>query len=186
MRHLVRSLAGALVVAALTGCASTGGRGTAPDAPTDIVAGNAWSKRMEDRRVAMEQSARGTNAEVTRTADNRLKLSVPNDIAFDPNGFAVKARLRVLLDALAATLADAPRARLGIVGHSDSTGSAALNKSLSLERAQSVRDYLVARGVSPLRIETFGRGDREPIADNASEAGRARNRRVEIQVREPG
>ena len=67
-----------------------------------------------------------------------------------------------------------------------STGSDRVNNPLSVERAQSVRDYLSARGVSPQRVEVAGRGEREPIADNNTEAGRAKNRRVEIYLREPG
>ena len=180
---LLLRLAASACVAALvaTGCADLGGRETG----MSVVAGNRWSKRMEERRVAMERATRGTTVEVTRTADNQLKLSVPNDVAFDTHRFAVKAQLRNLLDPFAASLADDPTARLSIVGHTDSTGSAAINASLSLERAQSVRDYLAARGVSPTRVQTAGRGEREPIADNASEAGRARNRRLQIHLREP-
>ena len=70
-------------------------------------------------------------------------------------------------------------------GHTDNTGSAAINNPLSVERAQSVRDYLVTRGVAAARVETAGRGEREPVASNATEAGRAKNRRVEIFLREP-
>ncbi len=55
----------------------------------------------------------------------------------------------------------------------------------SLSRAQSVRDYLSGRGVAASRVQTAGRGDREPVASNASESGRAQNRRVEILIREP-
>ena len=78
-----------------------------------------------------------------------------------------------------------PTMRVRIVGHTDSTGSDAINDPLSLDRAQSVRDYLVGRGVAASRIETLGRGKREPVADNASDSGRARNRRVEIFLRDP-
>ena len=149
------------------------------------VAGNLWSKRMEDRRNAMEQATRGTNVEVTRTEDNQLKLNIPNDISFDTGSAAIKPQLRTVLDPFANSLRDDPAARLMIVGHTDNTGSAAINNPLSVERAQSVRDYLVTRGVAAPRIDTAGRADREPIADNASEAGRAKNRRVEIFLREP-
>jgi len=69
--------------------------------------------------------------------------------------------------------------------HTDSTGSDALNNKLSIERADSVRDYIVTRGVAAGRVATAGRGDREPIADNNTDAGRAKNRRVEIFLREP-
>jgi outer membrane protein OmpA-like peptidoglycan-associated protein len=177
-RAAMALLVGAVVLA--SGCADTSERGRA-----GVIAGNRWSKRMEDRRVAMEQATHGGNVEVTRTADNRLRLVVPNDISFDTNGYAIKPQLRAILDRFAGSLAGDSTALASIVGHTDSTGSPAINNPLSVERSQSVRDYLVARGVPATRIETSGRGEREPIADNATEAGRARNRRVEIYLREP-
>jgi outer membrane protein OmpA-like peptidoglycan-associated protein len=149
------------------------------------VAGNLWSKRMEERKQAMEQATRGTGVEVSRTADNQLKLNIPNDISFDLNSYAIKPELRSVLDPFANSLREDPQTRLMIVGHTDSSGSAAINNPLSIERAQSVRDYLVARGVAVTRVETAGRGENEPVADNGTEAGRARNRRVEIFLREP-
>jgi len=178
-------------VGAATGAiigSATGGRagtGAIVGGAIGAIAGNLWSKRMEDRKIAMEQATRGTNVEVTRTADNQLRLNVPNDISFDINSFAIKPQLRGVLDPFAASLAGDQTSRLTIIGHTDSTGTPAINDPLSVERAQSVRDYLVARGVSAQRIETAGRGAREPVADNTSDAGRARNRRVEIFLREP-
>ena len=71
-----------------------------------------------------------------------------------------------------------------IIGHTDSTGSDAINDPLSVNRAASTRTYLTARGVNAQRIAIDGRGSREPIADNATDAGRAANRRVEIFVGE--
>jgi outer membrane protein OmpA-like peptidoglycan-associated protein len=73
-----------------------------------------------------------------------------------------------------------------IVGHTDSTGSDAINEPLSRERALAVRDYLSARGVSSGRVSVSGRGSHEPVASNDSEAGRAANRRVEIFLTEQG
>jgi outer membrane protein OmpA-like peptidoglycan-associated protein len=72
-----------------------------------------------------------------------------------------------------------------IVGHTDSTGSDAVNDPLSLRRAESVRNYLSDRGVGAGRIEVAGRGSREPVASNDTAEGRAKNRRVEIFLREP-
>ena len=166
----------------------TGGRagtGAVIGGALGAVAGNLWSKRMEDRRNAMEQATKGTNVEVTRTADNQLKLNIPNDISFDTGSAAIKPPLRAVLDPFASSLRDDPTARLTIVGHTDNTGSDAVNNPLSVERAQSVRDYLVTRGVAAARVETVGRGEREPVADNNTESGRAKNRRVEIFLREP-
>ena len=77
-----------------------------------------------------------------------------------------------------ALLAD-PSLRLRLVGHTDTTGSAAVNGPLSVRRAEAVRAWLAANGVSADRLAAEGRGPSEPIADNASEAGRALNRRVQ-------
>ena len=175
--------AGGAVLGAMTGGNAV--RGAAIGGVLGAVAGNLWSKRMEDRKQAMEQATQGTGVEVSRTADNQLKLNIPNDISFDVNSYAIKPQLRGVLDPFAASLRDDPQARILIVGHTDSSGNDAINNPLSVERAQSVRDYLVARGVSVGRVETAGRGKNEPVADNATEAGRAQNRRVEIFLREP-
>lgn len=175
--------AGGAVLGAMTGGNAV--RGAAIGGVLGAVAGNLWSKRMEDRKQAMEQATQGTGVEVSRTADNQLKLNIPNDISFDVNSYAIKPPLRGVLDPFAASLRDDPQARILIVGHTDSSGSDAINNPLSVERAQSVRDYLAARGVPVSRVETAGRGKNEPVADNATEAGRAQNRRVEIFLREP-
>ncbi len=174
-------------VGAVIGSATGGraGTGAVIGGALGAVAGNLWSKRMEDRRYAMEQATRGTNVEVTRTEDNQLKLNIPNDISFDTGSAAIKPQLRAVLDPFANSLRGDPSARLVIVGHTDNTGSGAINNPLSIERANSVRDYLTTRGMAGARVETSGRGEREPVADNTSEAGRAKNRRVEIFLREP-
>ncbi len=148
------------------------------------VAGNVWSKRMEDRRESMEKATQGTGVQVSRTADNQLKLNVPNDVSFATNSYAIKPELRTVLDPFANSLRGDPNAHVSIVGYTDNTGSAAINDPLSVQRAQSVRDYLVSRGVAPSQVETSGLGDRNPVADNSTTAGRAQNRRVEIFLRE--
>ena len=172
------------VIGAVTG--GRAGTGAVIGGAIGAIAGNLWSKRQEDRRVAMEHATRGTGVEVTRTSDNQLRLNVPSDISFDTNSYLIKPELRGVLDPFASSLSGDPATIVSIVGHTDSTGSAAINNPLSVDRALSVRDYLVARGIAPTRIETSGRGEREPIADNGTEAGRALNRRVEIFLREPG
>ena len=74
---------------------------------------------------------------------------------------------------------------MNVIGYTDSTGSDAVNRPLSLDRAESVRDYLVGRGVTASRIVVDGRGASDPVASNDSESGRAMNRRVEIYLSEP-
>jgi outer membrane protein OmpA-like peptidoglycan-associated protein len=178
----IGAVAGAVLSSATGGKAGTG---AVVGGAIGAVAGNVWSKRQEDRRIAMEQATRGTGVEVARTTDNQLKVNIPSDVSFDVGSAAIRPALRSVLDPFANSLRDDPNSRLTIIGHTDSTGSDAVNNPLSMERAQSVRDYLAARGVAPTRVETMGRGEREPIADNGTSEGRAKNRRVEIFLREP-
>ena len=110
---------------------------------------------------------------------------MPSDISFDTNSFALKPELRRVLDPFAASLAGDPSSQVSIVGYTDSTG-VGRDQPAPLGRARGERARLPGRrGVSPTRIETTGRGERDPVADNSTEAGRARNRRVEIYLREP-
>lgn len=178
----IGAVAGAVIGSATGGKA---GSGAVVGGALGAVIGNVWSKRQEDRRIALEQATRGTGVEVTRTGDDQLKLNIPNDVSFDVNSAAIRPAMRSVLDPFAEQLRGDPKARLNIVGHTDSTGSAAVNEPLSIDRANSVRDYLVSRGVNAANVQTAGRGEREPVADNSTEAGRARNRRVEIFLREP-
>lgn len=176
------------VAGAVIGAATGGRKGAAAGAAIGAAAGAGggylWSKRMQEQRAAMEQATQGSGVTVTQTQDNQLKLEIPSDISFDTGKAAIKPEMRPILDRFAQTLKDNPATNLRIIGHTDSTGSDAINNPLSLERAASARSYLADRGVAPGRIETAGRGAREPVADNGSEAGRAKNRRIEIFVAE--
>jgi outer membrane protein OmpA-like peptidoglycan-associated protein len=165
---------------------ATGGKGATGaviGGAVGAIAGNVWSKKMEDKRVAMERATQGTGIEVDRTSDNQLKVSVPSDLSFDIGRADLKPALRPLLDQFAQGLDGT--VNVLVIGHTDNSGSDAINEPLSRQRAQTVRDYLYARGVPAARLETAGRAAREPVADNGSEAGRAKNRRVEIFLREP-
>lgn len=180
----IGAVAGA-AIGAMTGGNNTV-KGAALGAAAGAVAGNLWSKRMEDQRRAMEAATQGTPVEVSRTADNQLKLDIPNDISFATGSASLKPELRSVLEAFASGLKGNGQGTLvRVVGHTDSTGSDAINNPLSLERAESVRNFLSDRGVSAQRIEVLGRGSREPMASNDTADGRARNRRVEIFLRDP-
>lgn len=173
---------------AVLGAVTDGGkgavRGAAIGAGAGALGGYVWSSRMEQQKREMEAATAGTGVEVTQTADNRLKLEIPSDISFDVNRADIKPNFRVVLDTFAAGLNRNPGARVTVVGHTDSTGSDAINNPLSVNRAAAVRDYLTTRGVAAGRIAIDGRGAREPVASNDTAEGRARNRRVEIFVAE--
>lgn len=180
-----RSVATGAVIGAVAGqVVGKDTRGTAIGAALGGLGGYVWSRQMEEKKQQMEQATAGTGTVITQTADNQLKLSIPNDISFATGRYDIQPRLMPILDQFAQGLNQQPSMEVRIVGHTDSTGSDAINNPLSVNRAQSARDYLVSRGVVSSRISIDGRGSREPIADNATEAGRARNRRIDIFLAE--
>jgi outer membrane protein OmpA-like peptidoglycan-associated protein len=144
----------------------------------------AWSPQMEAAERQLSSSLSGTGVTVSKTTDERLWITLPGDLSFQPNRSALKPGATAVLDKIALSLRSVPLAELRIVGHTDAKGAAAANDALSLDRAASTRDWLVARGMSPVRIAVAGRGARDPLASNDDEAGRATNRRVEILVGE--
>jgi outer membrane protein OmpA-like peptidoglycan-associated protein len=172
----IGAVAGALIGGNKTGAVVGGAVGA--------LGGYVWSKHMQDKKAAMEQATAGTGVAVTQTADNQLKLNIPSDISFDTGRADIKPNLRPILDQFASGLQNQPNTEVRIIGHTDSTGSDAINNPLSLHRAESARNYLAERGVDSRRVTVEGRGEREPVADNTSDAGRARNRRVEIFLAE--
>jgi outer membrane protein OmpA-like peptidoglycan-associated protein len=167
---------GALAGAAIGGDA----KGALIGAGVGAAGGYIWSQHMEQKKLAMQRATMGSGVAVVQTADNQLKLEVPSDISFAVGRADLNPRLRPILDQFASGLSQQQGTEVRIIGHTDNTGSDALNDRLSLDRAQSVRDYLLARGVRADTVQVAGRGEREPVADNATEAGRAQNRRVEI------
>ncbi len=180
----IGAVAGA-AIGAMTGGGKNAGKGAVIGAVAGAIGGNLWSKHMEDQRRAMEQATAGTGVDVVRTPDNQLKLNIPSDISFSTGSAALKPELRDVLQQFAQGLKENPGTLVRVVGHTDNVGSDALNNKLSLERADTVRDFLEDRGVSRSRIDVAGRGEREPIASNDTAEGRAKNRRVEIFLREP-
>ena len=177
----VGALAGAVIGSATGGHAGTG---AVVGAGVGALGTYIWSQNMERQKREMEQATQGTGIGVTQTANNQLKLDIPSDISFDTGRSEIKGNFAPVLDRFAAGLRDNQNTDVQIVGHTDSTGSDAINNPLSVDRATSTRNYLTARGVSGSRIDTEGRGSYQPIASNNTEDGRARNRRVEIFVGE--
>jgi outer membrane protein OmpA-like peptidoglycan-associated protein len=103
-------------------------------------------------------------------------------VDFEFNAATLKPESRPVLDEVAADMKKHPRLRVELQGHTDSKGADAYNLDLSQRRANSVRDYLVSQGVNPGQLVAKGYGETQPIADNATESGRAENRRVVMRV----
>jgi outer membrane protein OmpA-like peptidoglycan-associated protein len=173
------------IIGALAGGGKGAAIGAAAGAGAGAIAGNVWSRGMEQQKQEMEQATTGTGVQVIKTADNRLKLDIPSDISFDTGRAEITYNFRPVLDSFATSLANNPGTVVTLVGHTDSSGSDAVNNPLSLNRAASTRDYLISRGVSSSRISIDGRGSREPVVANDTPVNRAKNRRVEIFVAEP-
>jgi OOP family OmpA-OmpF porin len=115
----------------------------------------------------------------------RKYTGVVPGIAFDTGKATIKPSSFPTLDAAAKVLSDYPDLRVEISGHTDSTGTLERNLQLSGERAAAVKGYLIGKGIASDRIETRGAGPNEPVADNSTKEGRARNRRIEFKLLQP-
>ena len=121
-------------------------------------------------------------AEVERVADDRLRVTIDDEVAFDPGSMAIREEFLPTLERIAAVLEKYPESQVTVVGHTDAAGPDEQNARLSEQRAQAVRDALATYGIPPGRIRAEGRGEAEPRGDNRTAAGRAENRRVEILI----
>lgn len=136
---------------------------------------------LEQQQRELEAALRGSGAVVVNRGD-RLVVTLPEGITFAVDSATVKPSIRPDIRKIGQNLAKYPDEEVRVIGHTDSTGSAAYNQDLSLRRARSVRAILVDAGAGGSRISSKGRGERQPIASNATAAGRAQNRRVEIII----
>lgn len=120
--------------------------------------------------------------EIERQQDELLKLTMSSEVSFDFNSASIKSSFMSPLNKIADIMTRYPQTTIIVAGHTDSVGSEQYNLQLSLRRANAVADYLISRGVDRARLSTEGRGELQPIADNSTDSGRLRNRRVEIYV----
>jgi outer membrane protein OmpA-like peptidoglycan-associated protein len=162
-----------------------GGRGDRTEkivgAGIGAIAGGAIGSYMDKQEKELRERTQGTGVEVVRQGDE-LQLNMPAGITFAFNSSAVQPQFEGTLNQVAQTLAQYNQTYIDVYGHTDSVGSDAYNQTLSEQRANSVANYLAARGVNRARIATRGFGESQPVASNADEVGRAQNRRVNIRV----
>lgn len=136
---------------------------------------------LDQQEADLRQELGNDNVLIQNTGD-RLIVTLPQDILFATDSFAVRPNLRRDLNALASNLQRYPQSTVQIIGHTDSDGDAAYNQQLSEQRANSVADVLLNGGVPLNRVQTFGRGEDQPVASNLTAEGKARNRRVEVVI----
>ncbi|UCJ16564.1 OmpA family protein [Pseudomonas sp. MM211] len=177
----VGALAGAAVGAA-TSSKKDRTKGALIGAAVGGAAGGGYGYYVDTQEAKLRQQLQGTGVQVQRNG-NDLTLIMPGNITFASNSADISGSFYPTLNSLVLTFKEFNKNGVNIVGHTDSTGSAELNQNLSTRRAQSVASYLSANGVPASRISAYGAGPNQPIASNANEAGRAQNRRVEINLR---
>lgn len=175
------ALAGAAVGAA-TSSSKDRGKGALIGAAVAGAAGAGYGYYADKQEAELRRSMQGTGVEVQRQGDD-IKLIMPGNITFATDSAQISSNFYSSLNNLAASFRQYDQNSVEIVGHTDSTGSHSYNLSLSQRRAQSVADYLIAQGVNASRVSTRGVGPDQPVASNASEAGRSQNRRVEVNLR---
>jgi OOP family OmpA-OmpF porin len=110
------------------------------------------------------------------------KITFAADVLFDFDKSVIKPEGRSKLDDLAGKAKGVNLEVVIAIGHADSIGSDAYNQRLSVRRAESVKTYLVSKGIEPNRVYTEGKGEKQPVASNKTAEGRAKNRRTEIEV----
>ncbi len=138
--------------------------------------------RLQAEQAKTQEELRKTLSQLASVREEArgLIVTLPGNIYFDVNKSDVKPAMRARLTEIARALATVPGQRVLVEGHTDSDGSNEYNLQLSRLRAQAVRSALVEGGVSPDRIEAQGYGETRPVATNATAAGKAQNRRVEL------
>ena len=172
----IGTLAGA-GIGALVG----GEKGALVGAGIGAVGGASVGGYMDIQARRLREELVGTGVQVQKVGDN-VRLIMPSNITFDTDSAVFKPVFNNILTSVAKVINEFDKTKVQVAGYTDSTGSAAYNNTLSLQRAQAVANYLKLRDVSASRLMVYGYGSGNPIASNATAAGREQNRRVEITL----
>ncbi len=169
------------LLGALTGRSGDRGEAAVKGAIIGGMAGGIIGNRLDAQEEDLRQSINNDDVRIQNTGD-RLIVTLPQDITFATDSFTVRPDLQRDLRAVAGNLQAYPDSTIQIVGHTDSDGDAGYNQRLSERRANAVADILLGAGVRFNRIQTYGRGETQPVASNLTPQGKAQNRRVEIVI----
>lgn len=146
------------------------------------AAGAGLGHHFDNENAALRQQLQGTGVQVNKVGDS-IQLVMASDVTFETNQSAIKSDFYPVLNSVALVLKKYTKTSITVSGFTDNTGTAQHNQILSEQRAQSVAAYLAAQGIDGNRLFAQGFGLRNPVADNATVAGRTQNRRVEITLR---
>jgi outer membrane protein OmpA-like peptidoglycan-associated protein len=171
--------AGAVVGGVIGKVSGSTAKGAIAGAVIGGIAGDMIGARMDRQAKELEQNING--ATVERVGEG-IQVTFASGLLYDFDSDVVKTDARTNLRELASSLDKYPGTDVIIIGHTDDVGADSYNQGLSERRAQAAAAYLMTQGVSGARIGTRGLGESEPIASNATEDGRARNRRVEVAI----
>jgi len=136
---------------------------------------------MDTQEAELRKQLRGSGVSVERDGNN-INLIMPGNITFSSSKANIEQNFYSVLDSVVLVLKEFDKTLIVVAGHTDSSGSDALNQRLSVQRAQSVSGYLSTAGILNDRIESIGFGEKQPVANNNTDAGKELNRRVEITL----
>lgn len=147
------------------------------------IAGGVVGDQMDDQIRQLKESTAGTGVDVQETDDgSAILVNLPDGVTFAVDSYALNPTFRPTLQQVAQSLQQYPNSLVDVYGHTDSTGSASHNQTLSENRARTVANFLTSNGVAASRVRSQGFGMTMPVASNDTVEGRARNRRVEIKI----
>ncbi|WP_461109295.1 OmpA family protein [Spirosoma koreense] len=176
---IVGASGGAVVGAVIAQKSGNTALGAILGATVGGAAGAVIGRRMD--KQAEEMKRQMPSAQVERVGEG-IKITFGSDILFDTDSYALKPETKQQLDDFAKTLNKYEDTDIRIEGHADATGTDDHNLKLSKQRADAVGSYLETLGVKTSRIAEKGYGEAQPVADNSTEAGRRKNRRVDVAV----
>lgn len=145
------------------------------------IAGGAVGSYVDQQEAELRKELEDTGVSVTRRGDDII-LNMPSHIGFSTGSADLNARSFPVLDSVAKVLVKYDKTLVEVAGHTDNVGNAESNLSLSKRRANTVAQYLIAKGVLRERAIIVGAGESRPMADNSTAEGRALNRRVELSL----
>lgn len=177
----IGALGGAILGAAVAGKGDRN-EGALAGALIGGAVGGGVGYYQDQQEMRLRQELEGTGVRVERIGDD-IRLIMPGNITFATDSDRVDGGFYPVLDSVGKVLIKFDRTQIDVEGYTDSTGSFEYNQQLSERRAAAVAQYLMSVGVDRLRLNARGYGERNPIADNNSSAGRAVNRRVEVRIR---